>query len=165
VSAELVKNLHTIWSTMASGYQIDGEKFGQICKETHALYFDETKGANWYNIPPTLHKVLVHGQALVEKCPIPIGLTNEEASEANNKILRNIKMHHARRTSWTDGMSDLFHRMMDSSDPVILEHTNKSKNKKQKQKKPLSQDVLNLLKSPDGGEFDIESSDSDDSDV
>jgi hypothetical protein len=60
-------------------------------------------------------------------------------------------------------MSDLFHRMMDSSDPVILEHTRKSKNKKGKQKKPLLQDVLNLLKSPHGGEFDIDS-DSDDSD-
>jgi len=47
-------------------------------------------------------------------------------------------------------MSDLFHRMMDSSDLVILEHSKKNKNKKGKQKKPLLQDVLNLLKSPDG---------------
>ena len=61
-------------------------------------------------------------------------------------------------------MSDLFHRMMDSSDPVILEHTKKSKNRKGKQKKPLSQDVLDLLKSPDGGELYIDSSDSDYSD-
>jgi len=40
----------------------------------------------------------------------------------------------ARRTSWIDGMSDLFHRMMDSSDSVILEHTNKRKTKPGKQK-------------------------------
>ncbi len=60
-------------------------------------------------------------------------------------------------------MSDLFHRMMDLSDLVILEDSKKNKNKKGKQKKPLLQDVLNLLKSPDGGEFDINSSDSYDS--
>ena len=79
---------------MASGYAIDGEKFGQFCKETHDLYFDETEEANWYNISPTLHKVLVHGQYLVEKCPIQIGLTNEEASEANNEILKMWKCTH-----------------------------------------------------------------------
>ena len=53
--------------------------------------------------------------------------------------------------------------MMDLSDLVILEDSKKNKNKKGKQKKPLLQDVLNLLKSPDGGEFDINSSDSYDS--
>jgi len=133
---------------MASGYAIDGEKFGQICKETHAMYFDENLGAKWYNIPPTLHKVLVHGQDLVQNCPLPIGLTNEEAGEGNNKILRNVKLHHTRKTSWTAGMSDLFHRLMDSSDPIILEHSGNSKSQRKHQKKNISADILKLLQTP-----------------
>jgi hypothetical protein len=71
---------------MASGYAIDGEKFGKLCADTNALYLNDEK-TNWYNIPPTIHKVLVHGKDIIEHCPLPIGLTNEEASEANNKIL------------------------------------------------------------------------------
>jgi hypothetical protein len=53
----------------------------------------------------------------------------------------------ARRTSWTDGMSDLFHRMMDSSDPVILEHTNKRKTKKENRKN-LFRRLFKIYSSP-----------------
>jgi len=49
-----------------------------------------------YNIPPTLHKVLVHGKDLIDHCPLPIGLTNEEAGEGNNKILRRVRLYHSR---------------------------------------------------------------------
>ena len=116
---------------MASGYAIDGEKFGKLCADTNTLYLNDEK-TNWYNIPPTIHKVLVHGKDIIEHCPLPIGLTNEEASEANNKILRNVRLHHTRKTSWSDGMSDLYHRMMDLSDPVVLDIPNKKRRKKKK---------------------------------
>jgi hypothetical protein len=130
---------------MASGYAIDGEKFGKLCADTNALYLNDEK-TNWYNIPPTIHKVLVHGKDIIEHCPLPIGLTNEEASEANNKILRNVRLHHTRKTSWSDGMSDLYHRMMDLSDPVVLEKSQQKK--KKREKKPLSPEILGLLQSP-----------------
>jgi hypothetical protein len=130
---------------MASGYAIDGEKFGKLCADTNALYLNDEK-TNWYNIPPTIHKVLVHGKDIIEHCPLPIGLTNEEASEANNKILRNVRLHHTRKTSWSDGMSDLYHRMMDLSDPVVLDKSQQKK--KKKEKKPLSSEILSLLQSP-----------------
>jgi hypothetical protein len=53
----------------------------------------------------------------------------------------------ARRTSWTDGMSDLFHRMMDSSDPVILECTKRGKTKK-KNRKNLCSRFYKIYSSP-----------------
>ena len=145
VSPQLVKNIHTIWGTMASGYAIDGDKFGKLCEETKDMYLNDEK-TKWYNIPPTLHKVLVHGKDIIENCPVPIGLTNEEASEANNKILRKVHSHHTRKTSWSDGMSDMYHRMMDISDPVVLQKCQQKK--KRKEKKPLSLEILNLLQSP-----------------
>ena len=148
ISGDLVENLGLIWSTLASGYAIDPEKFGKLCHETHEMYLDDKNGTSWHNITPTLHKVLVHGQELVEHCPLPIGLTNEEAGEGNNKILRHVRLHHTRKTSWLDGMSDLFHRMMDASDPIILETTNGPKRKSGHRNGPLSQKITNLLLSP-----------------
>jgi hypothetical protein len=148
ISEDLVENLSTIWSTLASGYAIDSKKFGKLCKETHEMYFDEKNGTHWHNITPTLHKVLVHGQQLVEYCPLPIGLTNEEAGEGNNKILRHVKLHHTRKTSWLAGMYDLFHRLMDTSDPIILETKNSKKKKIGHKNSDFSPKILNLLLSP-----------------
>ena len=116
---------------MASEYAIDSEKFGKLCEETKKIYLKDEK-TKWYNIPPTIHKILEHGKGIIEHCPVPIGLTNEEASEANNKILRKVCSHHTRKTSWADGMSDTFHRMMDLSDPVVLEKSHQRKKKKEK---------------------------------
>jgi hypothetical protein len=102
---------------------------------------------SWYRIPPTLHKVLEHGKDLIEHCVLPIGLTNEEAGEGNNKILRHVRLYHSRRSSWLDGMSDLFHRLMDISDPTILEIA--AKKKHLYKRKQLSPEIIELLQSPE----------------
>ena len=39
----------------------------------------------------TFHKVLEHRKDIIEKCPLPIGITSEEASETRNKILRKVE--------------------------------------------------------------------------
>jgi hypothetical protein len=149
VPVQLVRNLRTIWGALASGFALDGQKFAQLCEETEKLYFDKDFGVGWYNIPPTLHKILRHGKEIIENCALPIGMTNEEASEANNKILRHVRLFHARKTSWNDHLSDLYHRAMDVSDPVIadLSSTMKKKNH-EREKKALSTDILSLLQSP-----------------
>jgi hypothetical protein len=162
VPVQLVKNLQTIWGTLASGFAIDGQKFAAICEATEKLYFDNV---GWYNIPPTLHKILRHGKAIIENCALPIGLTNEEASEANNKILRHVRLHHARKTSWQDHLTDLYHRAMDVSDPVILEMASKNRKKHKLQKKPFSPEILALLQSPLLPVMDNEDDSSEDSDT
>ena len=149
VPVQLVKNLRTIWGALASGFALDGQKFAQLCEETEKLYFDKDFGVGWYNIPPTLHKILRHGKEIIENCALPIGLTNEEASEANNKILRHVRLFHARKTSWNDHLSDLYHRAMDVSDPVIVDMSSTMKKKNhEREKKAFSTDVLSLLQSP-----------------
>jgi hypothetical protein len=95
-----------------------------------------------------MHKILRHGKDIIENCAVPIGLTNEEASEANNKILRHTRLYHARKTSWLNHLSDLYHRAMDVSDPLILAISSQKKKKNERAKKPLSNDVLALLQSP-----------------
>ena len=60
---------------------------------------------NWYNIPPTLNKVLAHGKDIAEATPMPVSWTSEEGSESNTK----------------------FNRLMDISDPVIVSHSKEKK--------------------------------------
>ena len=143
VPEKLVENLGTIWGAMASGFAIDLDKFELLCQETKVLYFSSV---GWYAMPSTLHKILEHGRQIIEECPVPLGLTNEEASESNNKVLRGFRLHHSRRTSWRHGVQDLFNRLMDVSDPIIQEATSKSSARKQK---PLSPAILALLKAPE----------------
>jgi len=144
VPEKLVKNLGTLWGTLSCGLDVDPEKFGLLCTETKNIYFDHVA---WFSMPQTLHKVLVHGSDLIRTCPIPIGLTNEEASEANNKFLRRFRLFHSRKVSWQKSVEDLYNRLMDVSDPLIQESITNSTSQR-KTKRPLSTEILALLKVP-----------------
>ncbi len=167
VPVQLVKNLKTIWNVLASGYAIKTDAFSQLCKETEDIYFDKNTGVGWYNICPILHKILSHGKDIINKCVLPIGLTSEEASEANNKIIRHIRLFHARRTSWLNHLADLFHRAMDISDPIILEIALKKKRRHFRAKQPFYPELVSLLQSPllPVTAIDSETSDESDSDT
>ena len=139
VSTMLVSNLDVIRRTLASGQDIHPEKFEAFCDETLNEYMSTV---NWYNIPPTLHKVLVHGKDIVEATPMPVGWTSEEGSESNTKFAQKFHTNHTRKTSQEDTMSDLFNRLMDISDPVIVSH---SKEKKKPQEY-IPEDMAGLFK-------------------
>ncbi|XP_065680547.1 uncharacterized protein LOC136094512 [Hydra vulgaris] len=144
VPVKLVENLGTLWSALASGYAIDPDKFGVLCEETEKIYFDHVK---WYWLSPTIHKVLKHGKQIIEACVLPIGMTNEEPGEANNKFLRKIRLYHARKSSWLNGMSDLFLRLMDISDPKIQAYVHCKKKKHNSE--ILPEPIKKLLKMPE----------------
>jgi hypothetical protein len=127
VSTLLVSNLACIWKTLASGYKIRDDKFEKFCQETLDIYFDEELGAPWYPMPPSLHRVLVHGSDIIRACPVPIGLTSEECSEANNKFARKFEQHHTRKLSHDASLVDLFHRLTDISDPKLVASTRQEK--------------------------------------
>ena len=145
VPEKLVENLGTIWGAMACGFAIDLEPFEKICQETKSIYFESV---GWYSMPPTLHKILEHGRQIIAECPVPFGLTNEEASEANNKVLRGLRLHHSRRTSWRNGIQDLFHRLMDISDPQIQEMARRNSSRSSGHQ-ALTPQILALLKAPE----------------
>ena len=164
VPTKLVENLRTIWGALSCGFDVDPDKFSIFCKETENIYFNEENGVGWFSLPPTLHKVFKHGADIIRNCPVPIGLTNEEASEANNKFLRNFRLHHSRKASWKEGVEDLFNRLTDISDPVIQESIQNSRRRKA-QKTSLSPEILALLKTPEPFHmnfFDDSSSDEND---
>ena len=67
---------------LASGYAVDVDRYHEYAVETARLLVAEY---GWYKLPPTVHKVLVHGSVIIASLELPIGMYSEEASEAQNK--------------------------------------------------------------------------------
>jgi len=68
---------------------------------------------------PTIHKVLVHGFQIKISTLVPLGGLGENASEARNKIYKIDRLSRARKNSRINTMTDLFHRAIDSSNPLL----------------------------------------------
>ena len=111
----------------------------------------------WYDIPP-LHRVLVHGKEIVEATPLPIGITSKEGAGSNTKFARRFHENHTRKTSQEDTTSDLFHRMMDISDPIVVAMSPQPKTKPEEHLPP---DMAELLLTSELGPSQ-DSSDSED---
>lgn len=72
----------TILQVMASGCKIDVTAFDKYCIETARLLVSLYP---WYYLPASIHKVLIHGSAVIDYFHVPIGQLSEEAQEARNK--------------------------------------------------------------------------------
>ena len=70
-------------------------------------------------MPPTVHKVLVHGAELVKHSYISIGMLSEEALEANHKIIRHTRLNYRRKISCESTNKDPVERMILMSEPKI----------------------------------------------
>jgi hypothetical protein len=117
----------------------------------------------WYNIPPTLHRVLVHGCEIIRATPINIGSTSKESAEGNTKFARRFYKNHTRKNAHENAIADLLFRLLDVSDPFLGCTETKSKNPK-----PVPKDMLPLLCASDHESeilepsfFDFDSSDDD----
>lgn len=70
-------------------------------------------------MPVTVHKILIHGKDIIDAAVLPIGMLSEEAEEARNKDYRNYRLMFSRKCSRTATNTDVFHRLLESSDPYI----------------------------------------------
>ena len=120
---------------------INPVEFEKFCQETISIYYDPELGAPWYPMPPSLHRVLYHGRDIIEACPVPFGMTSEEGSESNNKFARDFEANHARKNSNENTFIDVFHRLMDKSDPVLVASSHKEKIQRSK----LTPDMKRLV--------------------
>lgn len=83
--------------------------------ETAKMYIHEY---SYQPMTPTMHKILIHGAIVAEHALVPIGMLSEEASEARNKHFRNYREDHSRKFSRTASNTDVFNRLMLTSDPL-----------------------------------------------
>lgn len=116
IDENLIHRFGTILAAITSGYEINTEKFQEFCHETRVIYVNLYA---WYNMPATVHKILVHGASIIKNCIIPIGQMSEEASEAKNKEIRKARLGHTMKTSRYRTNYDLMKHLLISSDPYI----------------------------------------------
>lgn len=138
VNEELINSLGVILTTISTGRSINIEAFEKKCFDTAELC---VRYYNWYYMPQSIHKLLIHGGQLIKEAPLPIGLLSEEAQEHRNKDYKRYREHHTRKCSREKSMEDILHMLLVSSDPLI----NSFRNKRQKKSSQLSQEVLALL--------------------
>lgn len=70
-------------------------------------------------MPATVHKILIHAADIMKNSLLPIGMLGEEASEARNKNYKQYRRDHSRKNNRTANLTDIFNRIMDTSDPII----------------------------------------------
>jgi hypothetical protein len=95
-------------------------------------------------MPPTVHRILVHGSDVIKTTELPIGMFAEHASESLNKFYRNDRQFHARKSSMKASILDMFTRIMQRSDPYLV--SIKFKPVKTKAVEHFPAEVLALLK-------------------
>ena len=92
VNRELLSRFSVILSALASTTaEIDEAKYSEFAMETAQLYRELY---DWYRMPPTLHRLLAHGHAIISTLEMPVGMYSEEAQEAQNKNTRNFSPGH-----------------------------------------------------------------------
>ncbi|KAK2583955.1 hypothetical protein KPH14_001214 [Odynerus spinipes] len=78
---------------------------------------DSTK--MWNHMPPTVHKVLIHGEKIIESFILPIGKFSEETQEVLNKVFRHCREFRARKMLRKSTNEDILNNLLMSSDPRI----------------------------------------------
>lgn len=116
INEQLISNLGLVLRIVASGKQIDMNKFDILTKQTRDLYLEHY---NWYYMPSTLHKLLIHGKDIISYFDLPIGHLSEEALEARHKEIRKNRLSHTRKTSRLHSNQDLMNILLLTSDPLI----------------------------------------------
>ena len=106
IEEDLIEGLGDIWTLINLGIPINPEMFGNFCKKWVELY--KNSSISWFWITPTLHKILYHGQSVIEHFPIPIGWLSEEAAEASNKTFKRFRLEHACKSSPERTLGDIF---------------------------------------------------------
>ena len=116
VDERLIKRLSVLLFALNSNHYINPAKYNQYAEDT-ALHHVELYP--WFLMPISVHKMLMHGAAVIDALIIPIGQASEEGIEARHKEIRNARMHHTCKISRTRVNKDLMQWFLASSDPLV----------------------------------------------
>lgn len=142
VDKVLIQKMHTILVALSSGYDIKIESFRKFTLDT-AKYSIELYP--WFFMPPTVHKLLVHGPDVISSFLLPIGQLSEEAQEARNKDFKRYRESYSRKCSREKCNEDVFNLLLITSDPVITSYRQLPK----KKLNSFPKEVFELIIPPD----------------
>nr|CAI5850437.1 unnamed protein product [Callosobruchus analis] len=130
--------LKVILETISSGHAIHAKKFEDYGFATATLY---VQLYGWHPMSLTLHKMLIHGAAVISHFMLPAGQLSEEAAAARNKHFRLYRQNFSKKFDRVNCNRGILNRLLLKSDPLV------SSNHKQprKKSKPFSSEILSLL--------------------
>ena len=140
VDQELIHRIHMMLIAINADVSINVEAFKQYGMDTAQLWV-ELYG--WYYMPVTMHQLFRHSWESLKLSSLPISFFTEQSLESCNKLFKNDRLHHSRKTSRIDTMKDQFNRQSDKSDLLIA--TRLHEKQKLKSKEDLPDEVMSLL--------------------
>ena len=156
IDYELINRLGIILILINSNYKISSDLFRIYCKNTAECY---AKLYPWFNMPASLHKVLIHGHSIIDCLSLPIGYYSEEAGESRNKDTKNYRLYHSRKNSRKHTNEDQIHLLCATSDPFISTIRQRVYKDKRMRKK-LPKEAFNLIEDEIDSGDNISSSES-----
>ena len=131
VMTQIGQYLSVILRLFSSDKTINVKEYKKLCTTLYLLFLQsfpctqkknmvQTQQQTWISITPSLHKLLGHSWDLIEMNG-DCGLKNfdESGLEANNKVLRSIRLKLSRKTSQTANLLDVINRLWLGSDPKV----------------------------------------------
>ena len=126
VMRQIGQYMSVILRLFSSSKTIDVTEYRKLCPTLYLLYLQSFPSSHkneqqtWNSITPSLHKRHGHSWELIE-LNADCGLKNfdETCLEANNKILRLIRLKLARKTSQNTNLHDVINRLWLGSDPKV----------------------------------------------
>ena len=142
VYEKLIEKLYFIMITLSCGEEINLDAFKLFARETAELYVSKY---NWYRLPVSIHKILMHGAETAKELILPISLMSEESQESCNKLYRRIRERHTRKNTLLHMTEDVIRTMMLQSDPILSNIRLTSYNRKTKKIHELPEEVRSLI--------------------
>ena len=116
IDKRLIERLHNILIVVSCGHNVNYDNFLHYCGDTAKFYVELYP---WYYMPPSVHKLLIHGPVLTKNSVSPIGQFSEEVLESSHKILKFYRREHSRKISREKTNKDIFLRLLLHSDPLL----------------------------------------------
>ncbi|XP_053970340.1 uncharacterized protein LOC128872056 isoform X3 [Hylaeus volcanicus] len=138
IDVQFIYRLKVILEAISSNHKINVDKFAAYASETAKLYVELYP---WHPMTPTMHKILIHGAAVIEHAILPIGQLSEEAAKVRNKHFRQYRQNYSRKFSRKLCNEDVINRLLLTSDPLLTS----LRPKQRKRTLPLLKDTIDLL--------------------
>lgn len=141
IDEELIDRLDTILRTLSCGIDVNHDAYHAFAIKTARLYASLYE---WYPMPASAHKILIHGSKAIALALLPIGMMSEEAQEARNKEFRKIRESHSRKSSRKETMQDVFNGMLITSDPFLSSMRTSTTSSSEREMKSAVADLLHF---------------------
>ncbi|XP_076285448.1 uncharacterized protein LOC143211552 [Lasioglossum baleicum] len=157
VDSNLIRRFGVILATISSGCAIDVDAFYEYSIKTAKTFFNLYQ---WYYMPSSIHRILIHGSNIIKAFNLPIGMMSEEPLEARNKDLRRFKENNMRKSSRAAGITDLLHNFLFTSDPLISGILCKQTKLRTHKKTVFENEMKTLLLYEDNDDNDVDDNNS-----